>query len=57
LVETPVVYVLHYTWRLSDHTKVNFNFLLVWPSDEFEQPSQFHGHSPWPQCEVALILV
>src|ERR1700737_1213860 len=29
---------------------------MVWPLDESQRPSPFHGHGSWLVCEVALIL-
>lgn len=30
---------------------------MVWPLDGFQGPSDFHGHSNWFLCEVALSLL
>ena len=30
---------------------------MVWPLDDSQGPSPFHGHGPWVVCEVALSLL
>ena len=56
LVESPVMNVFNLHLQARDPTIFNFNFPLVEPSDEFQEPSQFHSHSPWPECKVALMF-
>ena len=34
--------------------RIHFHLSIVRPLDEFQGPSQFHGHGPWPSCKVAL---
>ena len=36
----------YYTWKIHDHTKVNLKIHGT-ASNEFQGPSQFHGHNNW----------
>lgn len=48
LVETPVIYVFNLHLQARAPTIFNFNFPLVEQLDEFQEPSQFYSHGPWP---------
>ena len=34
--------------------KIQFQYSIVRPSDEFHGSSQSHGYGSWPECKVAL---
>ena len=49
---------LHYSWlHMGTQNSIHFNSSMVRPSDEFQGSLQFHGHGPWPYCEVALNVI
>lgn len=51
-VENPVMYI--FTLEGLGPHKIQFQYTIVRPSNEFHSPSHWHGHGSWPECKVAL---
>ena len=47
---------LQYALKACGHINLSFNFSIVRPSDEFQGPSQFHVHTPWPSVKFKVTL-